>query len=197
MNFKFGKKETKRCLAKIDAKLEKAIKQIAPSPFPIDARKTTKKITVTVDENGKETIAESVKEQIIMGKFCIVLDRFDELSSIWYKASKSALLVASYIRHKMLIGSNLVELTEKEFCQFAGVSRTLFYDGISVLLRPNTPNHVAGDSLALLSATTKKSVYVVNHNLLFKGNYDEFITLLTTKYPDGCKLDERGRVILD
>ena len=25
MNFKFGKKETKRCLAKIDAKLEKAI----------------------------------------------------------------------------------------------------------------------------------------------------------------------------
>lgn len=197
MEFKFSKKQTTNCINGVNSKLTKIVERIAPSPFPIDSKKVVKKITVTVDNDGKEIIAESIKEQITMGKFCIVLNCFEELCPLWFKLNHNSLIVASYVRHKMELKTNAVELIEKEFCQYSGLGRDCYYKGLSVLLRPASPNIVAGDSLALLSATTKRNIYIVNHNLLFKGNYDEFITILTAKYPDGCKLDNKGRVILD
>lgn len=44
---------------------------------------------------------------------------------------------------------------------------------------------------------TLKDNYVVNHNFIYRGNYDEFVTIYEEKFPDGCKLDNKGRVILD
>lgn len=30
-----------------------------------------------------------------------------------------------------------------------------------------------------------------------KANYDEFVTLYELKFPNGCKLDSKGRVIIE
>ena len=38
---------------------------------------------------------------------------------------------------------------------------------------------------------------LVNHNFIFRGNYDEFVTLYELKFPNGCKLDSKGRVIIE
>ena len=38
---------------------------------------------------------------------------------------------------------------------------------------------------------------VVNHNMIFKGNLGEFIAKYKIKYPDGCKVDSNGKIILE
>ena len=89
------------------------------------------------------------------------------------------------------------KISEKEFVNWSGISARSFYNAINALLRPALPYPCAGDNLALLAATTKKSIYVVNHNFIFRGNYDEFVTLYELKFPNGCKLDSKGRVIIE
>ena len=43
----------------------------------------------------------------------------------------------------------------------------------------------------------KTFIYVVNHNMIFKGNLGEFIAKYKIKYPDGCKVDSNGKIILE
>lgn len=31
----------------------------------------------------------------------------------------------------------------------------------------------------------------------YRGNYDKFVTLYELKFPNGCKLDSKGRVIIE
>lgn len=46
--------------------------------------------------------------------------------------------------------------------------------------------------------TTKQSVYVVNHEMIFKGSYSDFIKVYLDIYKEvGIMLDADGRVILD
>ena len=49
----------------------------------------------------------------------------------------------------------------------------------------------------IIARTTRKSIYVVNHNMIFKGNLGEFIAKYKIKYPDGCKVDSNGKIILE
>lgn len=37
----------------------------------------------------------------------------------------------------------------------------------------------------------------INHNMIFKGNLGEFIAKYKIKYPDGCKVDSNGKIILE
>lgn len=50
----------------------------------------------------------------------------------------------------------------------------------------------------IIRRTTKKNVYVVNHEMIFKGSYSDFIkTYLDTYKTTGVMLDSNGKVILD
>lgn len=116
---------------------------------------------------------------------------------MWYsKSSTSALLVMFIIKH-MKMGTNIIEIKEEDFCLYANCSPKTFYNAIDAVIRPECNHPCTGDTLALLARTTKKGIYVVNHNFIYRGNYDEFVTIYEEKFPDGCKLDNKGRVILD
>lgn len=50
----------------------------------------------------------------------------------------------------------------------------------------------------IIRRTTKKNVYVINHEMIFKGSYSDFIkTYLDTYKTTGVMLDSNGKVILD
>lgn len=50
----------------------------------------------------------------------------------------------------------------------------------------------------IIRRTTKQSVYVVNHEKIFKGSYSDFIKVYLDIYKEvGIMLDADGRVILD
>lgn len=84
----------------------------------------------------------------------------------------------------------------EDFRSYCGMGESSFTSGLNCLVRPNVDYNAAGDASALLAKTTKKSLYIVNHNLLFKGDYEFFIECLNDKYPDGYELDSNGKVVI-
>lgn len=50
----------------------------------------------------------------------------------------------------------------------------------------------------VIKPTTRKSVYIVNHNYIFRGNYTEFIQLYKEMYNDkDVIVNEDGKIVLD
>ena len=50
----------------------------------------------------------------------------------------------------------------------------------------------------VIKPTTRKSVYIVNHNYIFRGNYTEFIQLYKEMYGDkDVIVNEDGKIVLD
>ena len=79
-----------------------------------------------------------------------------------------------------------VEIEEKDFIQFSGFQKNCFYNAIEYAINNK-----------IIARTTRKSIYVVNHNMIFKDNLGEFIAKYKIKYPDGCKVDSNGKIILE
>lgn len=176
--------------------LKKKPQKFVPTPFSLDFEEVEKQIVLTLKDN-KEQEFYSTAKNIKVGNFCIVLQKIASVFPMWYsKSSTSALLVMFIIKH-MKMGTNIIEIKEEDFCLYANCSPKTFYNAIDAVIRPECNHPCTGDTLALLARTTKKGIYVVNHNFIYRGNYDEFVTIYEEKFPDGCKLDNKGRVILD
>ena len=82
--------------------------------------------------------------------------------------------------------ADILIITEKDFMQFSGLQKNCFYNAIEDAINNK-----------IIARTTRKSIYVVNHNMIFKGNLGEFIAKYKIKYPDGCKVDSNGKIILE
>lgn len=62
-----------------------------------------------------------------------------------------------------------------------------FYNGLNILY-----------NFDVIKPTTRKSVYIVNHNYIFRGNYTEFIQLYKEMYSDkDVIVNEDGKIVLD
>lgn len=173
------------------------IENIIATPFTIDPEYVDKHITIKFESNIKEKEFISTAKQVKLGNYCICMQSIGDMFPYWQNKSAYANLVIAYILKNIQLYGNYVKISEKEFVNWSGISARSFYNAINALLRPALPYPCAGDNLALLAATTKKSIYVVNHNFIFRGNYDEFVTLYELKFPNGCKLDSKGRVIIE
>lgn len=194
--FNFTSKAAKNLAKKYAAKLEEKAAKVVPTPFSLDFEEVEKQIILTLKDN-KEQEFYSTAKNIKVGNFCIVLQKIASVFPMWYsKSSTSALLVMFIIKH-MKMGTNIIEIKEEDFCTYSNCSPRAFYNAIDAVIRPECNHPCTGDTLALLARTTKKGIYVVNHNFIYRGNYDEFVTIYEEKFPNGCKLDNKGRVILD
>nr|UVM97830.1 MAG: hypothetical protein [Bacteriophage sp.] len=59
-------------------------------------------------------------------------------------------------------------------------------------------NIVEAEAARIIRRTTKQSIYVVNHEMIFKSSYSDFIKVYLDIYKEvGIMLDSDGRVILD
>lgn len=193
--FSFETKANKRVKEIIADKSTNKVENIIATPFTIDPEYVDKHITIKFESNIKEKEFISTAKQVKLGNYCICMQSIGDMFPYWQNKSAYANLVIAYILKNIQLYGNYVEISEKEFVNWSGISARSFYNAINALLRPALPYPCAGDNLALLAATTKKSIYVVNHNFIFRGNYDEFVTLYELKFPNGCKLDSKGRVI--
>ena len=195
--FSFETKANKRVKEIIADKSTNKVENIIATPFTIDPEYVDKHITIKFESNIKEKEFISTAKQVKLGNYCICMQSIGDMFPYWQNKSAYANLVIAYILKNIQLYGNYVEISEKEFVNWSGISPRSFYNAINALLRPALPYPCAGDNLALLAATTKKSIYVVNHNFIFRGNYDEFVTLYELKFPNGCKLDSKGRVIIE
>lgn len=195
--FSFETKANKRVKEIIADKSTNKVENIIATPFTIDTEYVDKHITIKFESNIKEKEFISTAKQVKLGNYCICMQSIGDMFPYWQNKSAYANLVIAYILKNIQLYGNYVEISEKEFVNWSGISARSFYNAINALLRPALPYPCAGDNLALLAATTKKSIYVVNHNFIFRGNYDEFVTLYELKFPNGCKLDSKGRVIIE
>jgi len=195
--FSFETKANKRVKEIIADKSTNKVENIIATPFTIDPEYVDKHITIKFESNIKEKEFISTAKQVKLGNYCICMQSIGDMFPYWQNKSAYANLVIAYILKNIQLYGNYVEISEKEFVNWSGISARSFYNAINALLRPAVPYPCAGDNLALLAATTKKSIYVVNHNFIFRGNYDEFVTLYELKFPNGCKLDSKGRVIIE
>lgn len=195
--FSFETKANKRVKEIIADKSTNKVENIIATPFTIDPEYVDKHITIKFESNIKEKEFISTAKQVKLGNYRICMQSIRDMFPYWQNKSGYANLVIVYILKNIQLYGNYVEISEKEFVNWSGISARSFYNAINALLRPALPYPCAGDNLALLAATTKKSIYVVNHNFIFRGNYDEFVTLYELKFPNGCKLDSKGRVIIE
>lgn len=195
--FSFETKANKRVKEIIADKSTNKVENIIATPFTIDPEYVDKHITIKFENNIKEKEFTSTAKQVKLGNYCICMQSIGDMFPYWQNKSAYANLVIAYILKNIQLYGNYVEISEKEFVNWSRISARSFYNAINALLRPAVPYPCAGDNLALLAATTKKSIYVVNHNFIFRGNYDEFVTLYELKFPNGCKLDSKGRVIIE
>jgi hypothetical protein len=195
--FSFETKANKRVKEIIADKSTNKVENIIATPFTIDPEYVDKHITIKFESNIKEKEFISTAKQVKLGNYCICMQSIGDMFPYWQNKSAYANLVIAYILKNIQLYGNYVEISEKEFVNWSGISARSFYNAINALLRPALPYPCAGDNLALLAATTKKSIYVVNHNFIFRRNYDEFVTLYELKFPNGCKLDSKGRVIIE
>lgn len=195
--FSFETKANKRVKEIIADKSTNKVENIIATPFTIDPEYVDKHITIKFESNIKEKEFISTAKQVKLGNYCICMQSIGDMFPYWQNKSAYANLVIAYILKNIQLYGNYVEISEKEFVNWSGISARSFYNAINALLRPALPYPCAGDNLALLAATTKKSIYVVNHNFIFRGNYDEFVTLYELTFPNGCKLDSKGRVIIE
>ena len=173
------------------------VENIIATPFTIDPEYVDKHITIKFESNIKEKEFISTAKQVKLGNYCICMQSIGDMFPYWQNKSAYANLVIAYILKNIQLYGNYVEISEKEFVNWSEISARSFYNAINALLRPALPYPCAGDNLALLAATTINSIYFVNHNFIFRGNYDEFVTLYELKFPNGCKLDSKGRVIIE
>lgn len=195
--FSFETKANKRVKEIIADKSTNKVENIIATPFTIDPKYVDKHITIKFESNIKEKEFISTAKQVKLGNYCICMQSIGDMFPYWQNKSSYAGFIIGYILKHIQLYGNFVEIPEKEFVNWSGISARSFYNAINALLRPAVPYPCAGDNLALLAATTKKSIYVVNHNFIFRGNYDEFVTLYELKFPNGCKLDSKGRVIIE
>ena len=195
--FAFETKANKKVKEIIADKSTNKVENIIATPFTIDPEYVDKHITIKFESNIKEKEFISTAKQVKLGNYCICMQSIGDMFPYWLNKSAYAGLIIGYILKHIQLYGNFVEIPEKEFVNWSGISARSFYNAINALLRPALPYPCAGDNLALLAATTKKSIYVVNHNFIFRGNYDEFVTLYELKFPNGCKLDSKGRVIIE
>lgn len=195
MTFKFDFKATRAYGEQMKVKAETIANNVAPSPFNVDVETVQREVSIYLQDLNREYKAVVTKTG--GRRYSITNDMLYELFSVWGKTNLNSLFLVGYIGTKLKYNSNYVELLEEEFCTATKVSPRTFYNAMDALVRSESNTPVAGDCTKLLAKTTKRGIYVVNHNLIFKGNFDFFLEVLKEKYPNGCELDSKGRVILN
>lgn len=179
MRYSFETKANKAYAEQVSKIAEEDAARIVPTKFSLDIEIEEKEILNTIANNYQLSLNKTCTKGI---KYCIAGELFDIIAPL---LRRETLLLASYIRLNVVYNGNYVEINEKDFIGFTGLKRDCFYNAIT-------------DAIAnkLIAKTTRKSIYVVNHNMIFKGNLGEFIAKYKIKYPNGAKVDSFGKILL-
>ena len=180
MKYSFETKANKAYAEKVSKVAEEDASKIVPTNFSLDIEIEEKEILNTIANNYQLSLNKTCTKGV---KYSIAGELFDIIAPL---LKRETLLLASYIRINIIYNGNYVEITEKDFIGYAGLQRNCFYNAINDAINNK-----------LIARTTRKSIYVVNHNMIFKGNLGEFIAKYKIKYPEGAKVDANGKILLN
>lgn len=88
---------------------------------------------------------------------------------------------------KTVYQNNVVDNNKKYIIDEYSISVETFYNGLNVLY-----------NFDVIKATTRKSVYVINHNIIFKGSIGDFIKEYNKYYENiDVIVNDKGKVVLE
>lgn len=158
----------------------KMVREIIPTPFFINKELEEKDIVSNAStrvrvvqsfykRRGYAQFGESLNNYIISNCNSIVL-----IKLIHYIAK-----TIKFTSNKIVLSS-----TNKEVNNIVGTRNLSHY--IDIL-----------EEQYIIRRTTKQNIYVVNHEMIFKGNYSDFINAYIQTYKNvPVSIDDKGRVIL-
>lgn len=180
MEYGFEIKANKVYAGKVSKVAEEDAAKIVPTSFSLDIELEEKEILNTIANNYQLSLTKTYTKGI---KYTIAGELLDIIAPLLY--NKTYLLV-SYIRINIAYNSNYVKITENGFTGFTGLQKDCFYNAINDAIKNK-----------IIARTTRKSIYVVNHNMIFRGNVGEFVAKYKIKYPNGAKVDSKGKILLE
>ncbi|UVM90256.1 MAG: RNA polymerase [Bacteriophage sp.] len=135
----------------------KRLNKIVQSPFEINNTLKTVYQNNVVDNNKKYIITRQ--------DYCrnFVTINIDFISNMKY-FDKGANTIFIHICKNIDFNSNVIKFTEKDIIDEYSISVETFYNGLNILY-----------NFDVIKATTRKSVYIINHNIIFKGSIGDFI----------------------
>ena len=81
----------------------------------------------------------------------------------------------------------MLQIIIKNILLLDKISVETFYNGLNVLY-----------NFDVIKATTRKSVYVINHNIIFKGSIGDFIKEYNKYYENiDVIVNDKGKVVLE
>lgn len=179
MLFELDKKAAKRFIKSVSKEAEIDSPKIAPTPFfyeyEIDSKVKFKEVI------GRYEMA--VSEKSIKRESFVTCTK--SLGQILAFLSKPAANLLGIIIANLEFEANYIVMSEKDFISITNYSKQAFYSAVSELVDKQ-----------VIRLTNRKSIYIINHNILYKGNVSKFIGMYKAKFPDSCVTDETGRVII-
>lgn len=104
-----------------------------------------------------------------------------------YFLSRIGFVLLTYIGYNIKINANRIFITEEDFYTTTGLSRVSLYRAIKELIE-----------FGIIAETSRKSLFIVNHRIIFKGNQAKFIQIYNEKFEGKpAQLDEKGRIIIE
>ena len=165
---------------------------IKPTKFNIEYTKNVKELLIKVNpDSGAEVIVR--EPRLDMPGFVKVslnlLDKVGEKENNGtdkYVFDAYAYSLTFYIMTKLRYNSNVVRFEINDAAKTLNISRDSVIKSIKCLCKNN-----------VIARTTSQSVYVVNHNCLFKGDINEFINVYKQLYKgEYAKTDTNGKIII-
>lgn len=158
----------------------KRLNKIVQSPFEINNTLKTVYQNNVVDNNKKYIITRQ--------DYCrnFVTINIDFISNMKY-FDKGANTIFIHICKNIDFNSNVIKFTEKDIIDEYSISVKTFYNGLNILY-----------NFDVIKATTRKSVYIINHNIIFKGSIGDFIKEYNKYYENvDVIINDKGKVILN
>lgn len=160
--------------------IRKRLNKIVQSPFEINNILKTVYQNNIIDNNKKYIITR----QDYNRKFVTI--NIDFISNMKY-FDKGTNIIFIHICKNIDFNSNVIKFTEKDIINEYGISVETFYNGLNVLY-----------NFDVIKATTRKSVYIINHNIIFKGSIGDFIKEYNKYYENvDVIINDKGKVILN
>ena len=181
INYSFNPKVTRRVKEIIAERTAKIVENIGPTVFDTDIQIEDKPITSLF--NIINTNYQITKKTVIGRQFVMIGMEFLPTKHL---LSRNAQIIIDYICINIAWCSNAIKFTKDDIMLFHNMDDHGYYNALNELINVN-----------LIRKTTRKSVYIVNHNYLFKGSLHDFVEIYRIAYPEPTKINAEGRIIID
>lgn len=162
----------------ISNKAKNYVANVLPTIFPIYENYKDNQAVVDEIISGRLKITKSVYNR----NFSTVENTLSYKAQFYDSATKTLLF---YIMTNIKYYSNYIVISyPNDELLRSIISRSCLFTAINKLIKEN-----------VLMNTTKKGLYIVNHNYIFKGDIIKFIEVYVAKYPNGITFSNNKIVI--